>query len=365
MVKITDSMKLEAEKVIRTEEKVYNYRTVQWEIQHICSMLNEESNFNEWDLFVPTYQREYVWSPELKVKFIESLFLNIPIPYVFINEDIENPDLEIIDWYQRIRTVYEFINNWFKLDKLDKLSQLNWFYFSDFSISRQKLFSRKVMNIVVFENLDMNQKKEMFGRINTTSDNLNYQEVRKWVIWWDFYDFIKELASVSKFKELCPLSEWKLKREEDTELVLRYFAYTEEFNDYNWNVSPFLTKYMIDKSNEIENWNKSEILDWMKKSFVDMLNFVNINFKYWFRKKWTDKIISSRVYFEAVSVWVWLALKEKSVSDLDTKIIQKLLKYNNFKDIVTSDWSNATKKFRARINSVKDALLYSKLPPKL
>jgi hypothetical protein len=49
----------------------------------------------------------------------------------------------------------------------------------------------------------------------------------------DLYNLIKELSSYSLFKELCPIRESKLNREEDLELILRYFAYTESFDEYN------------------------------------------------------------------------------------------------------------------------------------
>ena len=364
MVNITDEMKLGAEKSIRSNEKIFNYRTSQWEVQHICKIFwNWVNDFTKWELFVPTYQREYVWSDELKYKFIESLFLNIPIPYVFINENSEDLNMEIIDWYQRIRTIYEFYNDLFELKSLDKLKELEWFKFSDLPDYAKTRFYRKQINVVIFDDLELWQKQEMFSRINTTSDILKSMEKRKWALTWDFYDFMKELSEIELFKKLCPLSKIKLNREENIELILRFFAYTEKFQDYKWSVDSFLTSYMKDKNYELEIWNKIEILSNMKDYFNNMLNFINLNFTYWFRKSWRENTISSRVYFEALSVWVWLALNEWV--DLNILIIKKLLKDKNFEEIIWTDWANATKKFKARINAVKEALLYSKLPSKL
>lgn len=382
MVKITEEQKNTAEIEIRENEKIYNYRTTQWELQHICSIFwNGNGNFSEWELFIPSYQRDYVWSDSLKWKFIESLFLNIPIPYIFISEDSIDWWLEVVDWYQRIRTIYEFINDWFKLKELEKLCVLKWFKFSDLPIVRQKLFKRIVMNVVIFENLEIKQKQEMFSRINTTSEQLNSSEIRKGTIWWEFYKFMKDLSNLPLFIKLCPLSKNKLKREEDIELILRYFAYTESFNEYKGNVDTFLTDFMKKRSIEIDILNKQineltetdlekeikikirdDIFINMKDNFINMLNFVDKNFPFWFRKRGRDKIVSSRVYYESISVWVWLSLLEKKDENLDTSIIKLLLKNNNFKIIITSDWANATKKFRARINAVKDALVSSKLP---
>jgi len=365
MVKITEEQIEIAESAIRDKEKIYNYRTTQWEIDHICRKFwdwEKDADFTVWDLFVPPYQRDYVWSTKLKCKFIESLFLNVPIPYIFVSEDSREWGMEIVDWYQRIRTMYEFINNSFKLNKLDKLPELNWFKFKDLSIVRQKLFSRKVMNVVIFQDLEIEQKKEMFARINTTSENLRASELRKGIIWWPFYSFMKDLSELPLFKKLCPLSKIKLKREENIELILRYFAYTEWFDKYVWRVDIFLTEYMEEKSKLLTDNNKDEILGKMKEGFIQTLNFVDKNFKYWFRKTWRDKSVTSRVYFESVAVWVWLALIEKQENYLDIEILTKLFKNSNYKKIITSDWANAPKKFNARILAMKNALVKSELP---
>lgn len=360
-----------ADEAIRKNEKVYNYRTSQWEIHYIASIFwrsvswELSEDFSEGDLYVPSYQRDYVWLPALKYKFIESLFLNIPIPYIFINEDSSIAGMEIIDWYQRIRTMYEFVNNKFKLRNLEKLPELNWFWFKDLPIVRQKLFSRKVMNVVIFENLEMSQKQEMFARINTTSSKLADMEKRKWTIFWYFYGFMKILSEEPLFKELCPMNLSRKKREEEIELILRFFAYTEWYSNYAWRVDVFLTEYMNEKEKYIE-WlsenERIEYLDELRKKFIDMLNFVKKNFKYGFLKDSKQKNISSRVYFESISVWTSLALNEKNEWDLNVDIIPKLLSNSNYKKIVRSDWANAKNKFYARIDSVKNALVDGVLP---
>lgn len=350
---------LEAEKVISENEKIYNYRSTQWQLDHIANIFDDgvlDDNNN--DLIVPTYQRKYVWSEQAKYDFIESLLLNIPIPFIFINEDQKTAEMAVIDWYQRIRTIKDFLNNEFCLRKLEKLPELNGLYFNNLTEVRQRLFKRKLINVIIFEWLTIEQQKETFKRINSTSNLLNDSEKRKWAMSEDFYKFIKELSSNILFKELCPIPETKLNREEDLELILRYFAYSEDFNKYNWKVAPFLNNYLEEKDLEIEKDKK--ILENMRNNFFDMLNFVKNNFDNWFKKRKSDKVINSRVYFEAISVWVWLAIKENK--KLDLQIIKKLLKNKTFTEIVSSDWANAKSKFQARINSVKNALLYSKLP---
>jgi hypothetical protein len=53
------------------------------------------------------------------------------------------------------------------------------------------------------------------------------------------------------FQKLCPLSKKRIDKEEGTELVLRFFAYSENFDLYNQNVQTFLDEYMAEKRDKI------------------------------------------------------------------------------------------------------------------
>ncbi len=71
------------------------------------------------------------------------------------------------------------MNDEFRLTELKYLNELSGFRFSDLPIVRQKKFDRIPLRILVFKYLDKDQKKEIFNRINTTSDLLKPMEVRK------------------------------------------------------------------------------------------------------------------------------------------------------------------------------------------
>ena len=36
------------------------------------------------ELFIPDYQREYIWPPKKASEFIESIILDLPIPYIYV-----------------------------------------------------------------------------------------------------------------------------------------------------------------------------------------------------------------------------------------------------------------------------------------
>jgi uncharacterized protein with ParB-like and HNH nuclease domain len=73
-------------------------------------------------------QQEMAWDDARQSKFIESVLLGLPIPYIFVGDirDDENDlgRLENIDGSQRIRTLARFVNNELKLSGLKKLTKI-------------------------------------------------------------------------------------------------------------------------------------------------------------------------------------------------------------------------------------------------
>lgn len=377
-----DKKEIDLIKSINEQSKEYNYKLREWDVWMIYNKFTDDSYNSDWNnaVFIPTYQRALTWNDNRKSKFIESLFLDLPIPFVFLNESnsTENkitdlPVYEIIDWSQRIRTISEFIDWKLKLKWLKALKKLNWHKFNDLPLVLQNKFKLISFRVVIFSWLSIDSRKEMFNRINTSNDPLKTMEVRKWSYEWDFYKIIKELSSSEIFEKLAPLSERKKSREEWSELVLRFLAYTnkyKEYKSYNWKVQYFLDDYMEEetkifiKLSQEEKQQEIEVKkEKIKKQFYDMMKFVKKYFANWFIKEWYKKSWS-RVFFESISVWVWLALEE--VENDENKLmwknnIEDLLESIEYRKIISSDWANASKKFYSRIEIMKNFLLKNKI----
>ena len=71
------------EKQIKDEQKTVDYDTREFTIeimvQKYLNGIDEDRN----EIFVPDYQREFVWDQERQSKYIESLILGLPIPLMF------------------------------------------------------------------------------------------------------------------------------------------------------------------------------------------------------------------------------------------------------------------------------------------
>ncbi|MGC8384045.1 DUF262 domain-containing protein [Pseudomonas aeruginosa] len=302
------------------------------------------------ELFIPDYQRELVWSEEQQGRFIESILLNLPIPYLYV-ADVHSGEnegrLEIVDGSQRIRTLVRFLSNEFKLDDLKMLPMLNGFYFKDFPVSRQLRFRRKTMRMIELMEVDEEARRQLFDRLNTGGTKLKDMEQRFGSQDGPFTDFIREVAADPRFRHLCPISEVRINHRDYEEMVLRFYAYLHRYRDFNKRVDEFLDEYL-------EHMNESGFdRDGLRETFENMLNFVQRFFTNGFKKAPNNSSVP-RIRFESISVGV--ALAQQEVPEL-VPASMSWLASDEFKVLTRSDASNSRPKVINRIHFVRDNLL--------
>jgi hypothetical protein len=334
-----------AEEQIQKEKEPVSYDTREYPVEVLID------KFNNNEFIIPSYQRDFVWKKsKVKMsKFIESIILDLPIPYLFFADDNDSGKLEIIDGSQRIRTLQAFRANEFSLSGLEVLDLLNGFKFEDLTESRQRRFLRKTLrSIELTEKASADVRMDLFSRINSKPYDLLPMEIRKGVFQGKFYDFINRCSSKELFVKLCPITGERRKQGEAQELVLRYFAYSDNYQKFEHRVDDFLDSYMKDKH---DNGFSEET---MEKQFDDMLTFVNTYFPYGFKKSPSFNFVP-RVRFEAISVGVTLALRAKP--NLVPNSVEDWLNSDEFKNQTTSDAANNRLKVVGRIEYVKNILL--------
>jgi hypothetical protein len=347
-VKITQEQRAISEKQILEKIKNYDYSTVEYPIEVILQQYKDGIENDENEIYIPDYQREFVWSEKRQSKFIESIILGIPIPYIFF-ADVDGR-YEIVDGSQRIRTLDAFLSNKLQLQDLEKLTELNNFYFKDLTIIRQRRVKKKSLKMIALgEKTDSQARFDLFERINTGSDELKQIEILKGTYSGEFYDFITECANNKLFRKLCPISEKRTLREEPQQMVLRFFAYSENRDNYKNRVAQFIKEYIEHKNQHFTDDIKEE----MRNSFEKMLEFVEKNFENGFSKSENSKS-TPRVRFEALSVGVHFALLENPKLD---KVNTDWLISDEFKEYTTSDSANNKNKLNGRIDYVKNKIL--------
>lgn len=335
-----------AEKQLLEEQKTIRYDTKEFTVEIMVSKLANT------DLEIPDYQRKFVWDDFRRSKFIESVLLGIPIPFMFGFDLEQTGKVEIIDGAQRIKTLSAFINDEHTLEDLDKLDALNGFKFSDLPVSQQRRFkNRTIRMIVLYEATDFYTRFEIFERINTTPLNLRAGEIRRGAFPGLFYELVEQCSTDELFRTLCPLTKLQLDRAEAEEMVLRFFAYGDRYKHFVHDVRKFLDQYLVDMNEQASR--NSSLIDGYRDRFTGMLKFVRQHFPNGFGKTKTSKT-TPRVRFEAISVGTYLALQIRPDAALrDTTFLAS----TEFQNHTRTDASNSGPKLTGRIEYVRDQIL--------
>lgn len=338
--KLSEQQKEAAEMQIKEKQKEVKYDIRDFTIDYIVK------EFRDGFFYIPPYQREFVWNPEKQSRFIESVILGLPIPMMFV-ADMDDGRLEIVDGAQRIQTLEQFMNGDIKLSKLDRLPAINKFRFHDLPISQQRKIGTKALRVVVLEDTTTaDLRQEIFNRVNTSGERARASEVRRGAYVGPFMDFVSEMASNHLFSKLCPISEVAKSRREGEELVLRFFAYSDHYQDFQHDVDKFLDAYARQHQHVFDK-------ERMREEFESMLKFTQRYLQHGFTK--SESINTTpRVRFEALAVGINLALR---IDPDVTPVSMTWLDSPEFIKHTTTHASNSGPRLRGRIEFVRDSLL--------
>lgn len=352
--KYTEEQLTSIDAEIEDNQRKNDFDTKEYPVEVIVSKFTKNLlDTDKAELFIPDYQREYIWDQKKGSEFIESLILDLPVPYIYVAVVNGGPDdgrLEIVDGSQRIRTLVAFLTNNLELNGLTILKSLNGAKFKDLPFGRQLRFQRKTIRWIELLKISEEDRRELFRRINTGGVILRPMEVRFGSLDGSFLELINELAYDPLFVDLCPISPTKEKLKQRVEMVLRFFAYRLDFNSYNKEVASFLDQFMDKVNKNIIPFNEQEF----KSLFYDMLNFVKLNFKPLYFKKSTNNNDVAKIRFEALSVGVSFALEQNPNI---TCTENDWLTGNSFFNLTRSDASNSKPKLIDRTFYVRNKIL--------
>lgn len=220
----------------------------------------------------PEYQRQFRWKEDRQSALIESVFLGIPIPSIFM---AANPDgtWELIDGVQRLSTLIHFIgdekarkiielNDSLKLTELEKLDTFNGNIFHELPQSIQMQFLLKPMKVTtISDKSDKNIRFDLFERLNRGGVILTDQEIRSCVYRGAFNRLLRDLADKENFNAVAKFPQERELDGTKEEYVLRFFAYYERYTSFDHSVKEFLNEYMKIASESFDFTDKVRIFD--------------------------------------------------------------------------------------------------------
>lgn len=191
------------------------------------------SMYEEDELVKPELQRKYVWDKVEASRFIESILLGLPVPSVFLAQS--GSQKLIVDGYQRIMTVYDYMRGVFSTDKkvfrLSNSEKINARWrnkaFSELSTDDQRKIKSTTIHAIIFEQKkpenDGTSLYQVFERINTSGRTLTPQEIRNCVYQGSFNTMLFEINENKTWRELFGTEEAD-SRMRDLEYILRFFT---------------------------------------------------------------------------------------------------------------------------------------------
>ena len=241
---------------LERERRTVSFDTYDLAVRQILDMIGSN------DINVaPEYQRKFVWEDTRQSEFIESVFLGIPTPSLFMATN-KDSTWEVVDGVQRLSTLVHFsgtdeqrkntpdVREPLTLKGLEKLTTFNGRKFSDLPKSIQLAFMTRPIRVTVLnDKSDMGVRFDLFERLNSGGVKLQEQEIRNCVYRGPFNDELKRLAQDTNFRQVIKLSEADRTNGTFEELVLRFFAFVENYGEFQHSVREFLNSYM-EKSNQ-------------------------------------------------------------------------------------------------------------------
>jgi len=308
----------------------------------------------------PEYQRHFVWDEERQSQLIESLMLGIPVPNLFMATN-KDSSWEVIDGLQRLTTVVNFLgddaiikkNNpncsKLKLTGLEKLSGINNLTFEQLPKSVQLMFMTRPVRVTVLnDRSDFEVRYDLFERLNTGGVTLHPQEIRNCIYLGKFKDFIEECSNNEHFLNVVKMTSNAERTGSREELVLKFFAYFEDRNEFTHSVKGFLNDYMAKKTNSFPNEEAFRAL--FLRTFEILNNLLPEGIVRGNRKNITPLIL-----FEAITI---------SVADLITSNEEAIISAARLQTVLndpilgrlTTGATNSRIKLNQRIDFVKDYL---------
>lgn len=357
------SLKEALERELRGKGNDIQYGVREWPIEVILHKFVDGLEEDKNELFIPDYQREYKWDTKIASRFIESILLDFPIPYLYISNVDDADDLEldgrieIIDGSQRIRALSSFVNNEFQLSDLKSVDILEGFTFQDLPSGRKRKFMRESLRMVELKGqVDEDARRDLFERINSGVKRLEAMEVRQGsqeATSKFFKDVIIPCSDDPLFGQLAPLSTKKRLNADHREFTLRFFAYLNNIDEYKNSVKPFLDAYLKKESDT----NDNTVIEKLRDEFTNTMLFVHEHFgELGFRKSVTSKT-TPRARYEAIAVGVAKALRDDP--SLKPAIpVSDWIFSEEFQEIVGSDGANNTNQLKNRIQFVYNKLIH-------
>lgn len=212
------------------------------------------------DIFIPPFQRDYVWNQAEASRLVESLLLGLPVPGVFLAKEGESNKLSVIDGQQRLKSLLFFYEGFFNpktgdsRQKVFRLKNVQKQYenktYEELEEEDRIKIDDSIIHATIIKqespNDDNTSIYHVFERLNTGGRKLTPQEIRSAIYIGKMNEMIAELNDYPAWRELFGKKNNRLK---DQEMILRFLAIYSNIENYSKPLKEFLNKFNLKYKN--------------------------------------------------------------------------------------------------------------------
>ncbi|SLN12992.1 hypothetical protein AQS8620_00161 [Aquimixticola soesokkakensis] len=243
-----------------------------------------------------SFQRRLVWTDKQKVRLIETVLMEYPMPEIYLWEQV--PDAEtgqqnfsIVDGQQRLSTLREFTSNEWPLkaaflDLEHQNADYAGKFWKDLSTDQRAAFfqyninARRIPSAVTQAEI-----RKIFSRLNETDRSLNPQEMRHATLNGAFLTASLDIADSEEMKQLEIFTKDNIRRMADVEFASQLLGYERKgiVNDTPRSMNELYDEFSSEYSSAATDTSKvkssllkiSEIfLDHKVRNFFATQNYV-------------------------------------------------------------------------------------------
>jgi len=231
---------------IENEEIDYRYEITSYgadyPVDSIVKRINDDI------IYVPPFQRKFVWNQNAASKFIESLILGLPVPGVFLSKEKVSGRMIIVDGQQRLVSLNSFYNGVFKGKEFTLTglgSNLNGRTYKTLDTSDRIRLDDSIIHATIIRQDEPDDAESsvylIFERLNTGGNPLRPQEIRACIYYGEFNETLNSIVQTPNWRAVFGRENERLKEQE---LILRFFSLYAFKESYTKPLKGFLNRFM-------------------------------------------------------------------------------------------------------------------------
>jgi hypothetical protein len=307
-INIVDNLGDDLEEVIPSKYSITSYGA-DYPVDGLVKRIREG------DIFIPPFQREFVWTFTQASRFVESLLLGLPVPGIFLSKEFKTQKLMVIDGQQRLRTLQYFYDGIFgKTGREFSLRGVQSLFdgatYKSLDEGDRRRLDDSIIHATIVKQDEPSEDDSsiyyIFERLNTGGVQLTPQEIRACIYHGKFNDMLNQLNDNEWWRAIYGKVSSRMR---DQELILRFLALHFDPDNYNRPMKDFLNTYMGKNRNLSDKLAERYTL-----AFADTIEVVNNSIGI---RAFKPKRALNAAVFDAVMIGIARRIAKGSIKDLE------------------------------------------------